>query len=383
MLLGALVALPALGTDFFVPALPALAHALGAPVDVAQFTLTTFFIGLAAGQLAWGPLSDRFGRRPVLLAGLALMLAASAGAIAARSVGELAALRLVQGLGMSSGAVIARAVVRDLYAHEAAARMLAAVTIVFSIVPLTAPLAGALISEAGGWPAIFWGFSAAAAALILAAGTGLRETAPTPRRSLHPVDVARTFAGILGERRFVAPYLLMLCCHVGILSWVSNSAFTLIGGMGVSATAYGLMFAIVASGQIAGAWWCSRLVLRLGMLRLVRLGVVLMLLAGAAAAALAWSGVTHWSAVVLPFLAFMFASALILPNATAMALTPFPQAAGSAASLMGAIGFTAGALISTALGAVFDGTARPMASVALVAGAGAFLFERYVRRGTT
>jgi MFS transporter, DHA1 family, multidrug resistance protein len=380
VLLGALIALPALGTDLYVPALPALAAALSAPVSAAQFTLTTYFIGLAAGQLLWGPLSDRFGRRPILLSGLLVMLLASLAGSFMDSVAGVATVRLVQGLAMSSGAVVVRSVVRDLYAHEQAARLLGAVTIVFSIVPITAPLAGALLAGTAGWQAIFWFLAAVAAALAGAVAAALPETAPVPRRSLHPVEVARTFAAIVRDARFVAPFLLVLCAHIGILAWVSNSAFTLIRGMGVSTGAYGFMFALVAMGQITGAWASTRLVVRLGIARLLRLGAALMLGAGALAAALAWAGLAHWLAVVPPFVIFLFGTALIFSNATAAALSPFPGSAGTASSLIGAIGFTAGALISTVLGAAFDGSARPMTTVAALAGTGAFFFERLLLR---
>ena len=142
VLLGALIALPALGTDFFVPSLPALAQAFEIDAAGAQLAITTYFAGIAAGQLAWGPLSDRYGRKPVLLVGLGTMLAASLAALVAESLVALSVARLAQGLGMSAGAVMGRSVVRDLYAHEEAARMLAAMMIVFSVVPVSAPLAG-------------------------------------------------------------------------------------------------------------------------------------------------------------------------------------------------------------------------------------------------
>ena len=381
VLLGALIALPALGTDFFVPSLPALAESLSVDAGAAQLAVTTYFAGLAAGQLLWGPLSDRYGRKPVLFAGLAIMLGSSAAALLAESVVSLSAARLAQGLGMSSGAVIGRSVVRDLYAHEQAARMLAAMMVVFSIVPITAPLAGALLTASAGWRSIFGAMAAIAAVLLAWVAFGLAETAPAERRSAHPVAIARTFAHILAEPRFVAPFLLVLCCHVGILAWVSNSALTLIRGMGVSPPAYGLMFALVASGQIVGAAAGTRLLLRLGSHGVMRLGAILLLAAGGTAAALAWAGVAHWLVVVPPFALFLFGSALLIPTATAAALTPFPAAAGSASSLMGAIGFGAGALVSTALGAAFDGSARPMASVAAVAGLAAVLFEKRLMRG--
>ena len=381
MLLGVLMALPALGTDLFLPALPVLAQALAADVAAAQLTLTTYFLGLAMGQLLWGPLSDRFGRKPVLLAGLFLLLASSLAAAAVDSVGAVTVARLVQGLATSSGAVIVRSIVRDLYAHEQAARLLASITIVFSIVPIAAPLGGALLVGSGGWQAVFWCLALAAALLIAATGAGLRETAPGERRSAHPADIARTFRTVLGERRFVAPFLLILCAQIGILAWVSNSAFTLVSGLGVSVGAYSVMFAAVMLGQISGAWCSSRLVLRLGIVTLLRSGAALMLAGGLAAAALAWGGVAHWAAVVAPFFAFLLGSALTVPNATASALSPFPKAAGSASSLIGAIAFTAGAAISAGLGAAFDGSARPMATVAALAGVAAFLFERFLVRG--
>jgi DHA1 family bicyclomycin/chloramphenicol resistance-like MFS transporter len=381
VLLGVLIALPALGTDLFVPALPLLAQALAVDVATAQFTLTTYFAGLGVGMLVWGPLSDRYGRKPVLLAGLAAMLAASVAAAWVESAGAVAAARLAQGLAMASGSVIGRAVVRDLHAHEQAAHLLARMMMVFSLVPLTAPIIGAAISVGAGWRAIFWSFALVGALLIAATAAGLRETAPSERRSMHPAHIARTWVQILGDRRFLGPFLLVFCAHLGILSWVSSSAFVLVRGFGISATGYGLAFGAVMLGQIGGAWASSRLVLRLGIPRLLRLGAVTMLAAGMTGAALAWSGIAHWSAVVLPFLAFLFGTALIVPNATAAAISPFPGSAGAAVSLVGAMGFGVGALISTALGAAFDGSARPMATLAACGGVGAFLLERKLLRG--
>jgi MFS transporter, DHA1 family, multidrug resistance protein len=380
VLLGVLIALPALGTDLYVPALPVLAQALGADADAGQLTLTTYFIGLAAGQLLWGPLSDRFGRKPVLLTGLAIMLASSILGYFVSSIAAVALVRLAQGLGMSSGALIGRTIVRDLHSHEQAAKMLASMTIVFSVVPMAAPVAGALLAGAAGWPSVFAAMAAVACLLLVFVRT-LRESAPPERRSVRPGAIARTFVAILGDRRFLAPFALVFCAHVGILAWVSNSAFTLVRGLGVGTFAYGLMFALVMLGQITGAWASSRLVLRLGIGRLLRLGAALMLASGLAAAALAWAGAGHWLAVTLPFTVLLFGTALIVPNATAAALTPFPASAGAASSIIGALGFTVGALISTVLGAAFDGSARPMASAAALAGIGAFLAERFLVRG--
>jgi len=296
------------------------------------------------------------------------------------SIGALIAARLVQGLGMSGGVVIARSIVRDLHAHEQAARLLARMMIVFSIVPIAAPVSGALLAAHAGWRAIFWTYVLIAAGLLVAVGAGLRETAPAERRSAHPAEIARGLGRILSDRRFQAPLLLFLSCQMGILAWVASSAFTL-AHMGVPIDAYGWMFAGVMLGQIAGAWVASRFVMRFGSARLLRGGSWLVLGGGMAAAAFAWAGAEHWLTMVAPFSVMLFGTALVIPSATSLALSPFPQAAGAAASLIGAIGFTAGAALSTLLGALFDGSARPMASVAALAGLAAFAFERLLAHG--
>lgn len=380
ILLGVLIALPALGTDLFVPALPSLTLALGAEVGAAQLTMTLYFIGVAAGQLLWGPLSDRYGRKPILLGGLGIMLAASISAALMESLAAIVAARLAQGLGMSSGSLIGRTIARDLYAHEQAARLLSSMSVVFSMVPLAAPLTGGLLVASAGWPSVFAAMAIVAAVLV-AAVIPMRETAPTRRASARPAEIVRTFGLILRDRRFLAPYSVFVCTQIGILAWVSNSSFTLISGFGVGPRAYGAMFTLVMSGQIVGAWLSTRLVLRLGIPRMLHWGATLMFAGGAAVAALAWLGVAHWLAVVVPFMVYLFGAALIVPSATAAAMAPFPASAGAVSSLIGTIGFTAGAVISSGLGAAFDGSARPMATVALIAGVLALVFERSLLRG--
>jgi len=380
VLLGVLIALTALGMDLFLPAVPAIARAFGAEPGSAQLAVTTYLLGLATGQFAWGALSDRLGRKPVLLGGLGLFLASSAACSAAGSLQEIVLLRFAQGVGMSSGPVIARAVVRDLYAREQAAHLLGKMTVVFGFFPVFAPLVGAQTLSWTGWPGVFWLYAAVALALVLTVALAFRETAPQDRPPISAARIAATYAVLLGDRRFVAPLATMLCAQMGIIAFVSSSSLVMVQALGLTPIAFSVLFATVMVGQMAGGYAGSRLVMRFGIERMVRLGAALALVAGALLAGLAYAGIAHWSAIVVPMLGYILACAFIVPNATAAALSPFPRMAGAASSLLGTLPFGLGALVSAALGTAFDGTARPMALAIALAGAGAFAAERMLFR---
>jgi DHA1 family bicyclomycin/chloramphenicol resistance-like MFS transporter len=365
----------------FLPSVPVIARELGthAPSDAgaAQLSITSYLLGLAAGQLAWGPLSDRYGRKPVLLAGMTLFLVSSIASTAAPSLQALVLLRLAQGLGMSSGPVVARSIVRDLYAREQAAHLLARMMAVFGVIPVAAPLLGGQALALGGWQSVFWVFAAIALALLAAVGSGLRETAPAERPSIAPRRIAASYATLFGDARFRAALATMVCVQMGIIAFVSSSALAMVQALALTPTAFSLLFAAVMFGQIAGGLLGSRLVPRLGSTRMVRLGAALVAAAGVALAALAAAGAPHWSAVVLPMIVYLFGAAFLIPNATAAALSPFPQMAGSASSLLGAIPFGLGALVSALLAAAFDGSTLPMALAIAVVGVRALLSERF------
>jgi MFS transporter, DHA1 family, multidrug resistance protein len=375
-LLGVLIGLTALGMDMFLPSVPAIAQAFGAEPGSAQLAVTTYMLGLAVGQFAWGPLADRFGRKPVLLVALGLFLASSAACATAQSLWSVVLLRFAQGAGMSSGPVIARSVVRDLAAHEQAAQLLGTMTVVFGFFPVLGPLVGAQVLALAGWTAVFWLYSAFAGVLLVIVALGFPETAPAERPAISIARIAARYALLLGDRRFVAPLTTALCAQMGILAFVATSSLVLVQAMRLTPTAFSLLFAAVMLGQMAGGFAGSRLVARAGIERLVGLGARIALVAGALLAILVHAGVTHWSAIVAPMLGYIFGCALLIPNATAAALTPFPQMAGAASSLLGVLPFALGALVSAALGAAFDGTARPLALAVAAAGAAVFASER-------
>jgi DHA1 family bicyclomycin/chloramphenicol resistance-like MFS transporter len=376
LLLGTLFALVPLGVDAFLPAMPAIAEALAAEPRTVQFALTTFLAGGALGQLFWGPFSDRFGRRPALLAGLAVALAASVACALAASASAIVWLRLLQGLGMSAGPVIARAVARDLFAHEQAARLLARMTIVFGLVPILAPLAGAALLGIG-WQAVFWLYAAVAAALAVVVRARLAETAPRPGAARA---AASPYRELLRDRRFVAPVAVLLASQFGVVSFISSSAFVMVQAYGVSPQGFAALFSLAMLGHISGAWLSSRVVLKHGIARLVRTGVNIGGLGGVAVAALVWSGVPHWAAVVGPMFVYMFGIGFVFPSAIAAALSPFPHIAGSASALLGALQFGTSAATSALLALAFDGTGRPMAAAVAAGALAALAAERWILR---
>ena len=366
--------------DMFLPSVPVIARAFNTEPGTAQLTVTTYLLGLAIGQLAWGPVSDRFGRKPVLLAGLSVFFVSCVFGAAAESAQALVLVRFAQGVGMSSGPVIARSIVRDLYARDQAAHLLARMMAVFGIIPVAAPLIGGQAIALSGWPAVFWVFSAIALALLAAVGLGLPETAPAARPSIAPGRVAANFVMLFRDERFRASLATMLLAQMGIIAFVSSSALAMVQSLHLTPTQFSLLFAAIMLGQITGGVTGSRLVVRLGIGRMVRLGAALALAGGLLLAALSLAGLAHWSAVVLPMILYLFGCSFMIPNATAAALSPFPQMAGAASSLLGALPFGLGALLSAALAAAFDGTTRPMALSIAAFGIAAFLAERFYFR---
>lgn len=367
--------------DMFLPSVPVIAHAFGTEPGAAQLAVTTYLLGLAFGQLAWGPVSDRYGRKPVLLAGMALFLVSSVCGAAADSIQSLVLLRFAQGLGMSSGPVIARSIVRDLYAREQAAHLLARMMAVFGVIPVLAPLIGGQAIALSGWPAVFWVYTAIALALLAAIGFGLGETAPAERPSIAPGRIAANYALLFGDSRFRAALATMVCAQMGVIAFVSSSALAMVQALHLSPTAFSVLFAAVMLGQIVGGVLGARLVSRLGSARLVRFGAALVAIGGGVLAVLALTGAPHWSAVVLPMVVYLFGCSFMIPNATAAALSPFPQMAGSASSLLGAIPFGLGALLSAGLAVAFDGSTRPMALAIGAFGLCAFFAEKlYFRK---
>jgi DHA1 family bicyclomycin/chloramphenicol resistance-like MFS transporter len=374
LLLGALVASAPLAMDIYLPSMPAMTHALGATAGEIQLTLSVYMFGWGAAQLLAGPLSDRCGRRPALIAGLMLFTAASVACALAYNVVALIVARFFQAVAVATVAVVPRAVVRDLHAGEQAAHMLSTMMLVLGVMPVFAPVLGAELHLLFGWRANFAIVAVYGAALLVLVLVALPETLLTrDRHALAPPVMLRNWRRALASRRYVGYALTIAAAMSGLFAFLAGSAFVFVEGMGRSERVYGLYFALVMLGTFVGTAIARRVTARLGIVRMVRAGSLALLASGGAMALLAWSGVAHPLAVVVPMLAFMAAYMCTVPQATAGALTPFPEIAGSAASLMSFVQFVIAASTALVVGLTFDGTPRPMATAVALAGLAAYV----------
>jgi DHA1 family bicyclomycin/chloramphenicol resistance-like MFS transporter len=369
ILLTAVVGLGALSIDMFLPSLPAIAQAFGSTPATVQLTVTLFLMGFAAAQLVYGPLSDRFGRRGVLITGLVLYAAAGLGCAMAPTIGILIGARVLQALGGGVGPVVARAVIRDLYERERAARVFSYMAMVQSLNPMLAPVLGGYVHEAFGWRAVFYVLAGAGALFALLMAAGVRET--NVRRdptALQPGALGRNIAVLVTDRAYLAYVLVNALMFGGQFAFISGSSFVLIGILGVSPSAFGFCFGAVALGIMTGTFLSGRFGGRLGLERTIRCGTGLGAAAGLLLAALAWSGILSVASIVAPMYVFAVGLGLTLPNGMAGAIGPFPQMAGLAAAVAGFLQMTGSALYSVAVGRFYDGTARPMTTAIALAG---------------
>jgi len=376
LLLGGLIAVAPLAMDIYLASMPSMARALAASDEKVQLTLSLYMYAWGAAQIVVGPLTDRFGRRPALMGGLGLFIAASAVCAAARNIDTLIAARVVQAVAMASVAVVPRAVVRDLYAGEQAARMLSLMGVVLGIAPVVAPIIGSHLHVWFGWQANFifvalYGV-AALAGVIFALPETIRSRSP---QAMKVGVMLGNYARLLRSRAYLGYLLIAAFATSGLFAFLAGSSFVFVSVIGTGEKGFGLLFGIVMAGNITGSTIGSRLVARLGIDRMLQYSTVLMLVSGLAVALLAWARVTHPLAIVVPMFAFMVAFMTTMPQATAGALTPFPEIAGSASSLLSFCQLLLASTAALLVGMTFDGTQRPMATA--IAAASVLTFGAY------
>lgn len=375
LLLGSLTAFGAITIDLYLPTLPAIARDYGASPAMVQLTLSTFFVGMALGQLFFGPLSDRIGRRPTILIGCAVYIVASLVCALAPTIETLVAGRFFQALGCCAGMVTCRAIVRDRYDHRDSARIFSLLMLVLAVAPLLAPTLGGWIAAAAGWHAVFYGFVGIGLAVALAVALRLDEsrsveTAQTARKA----SVLRGYGQLLHQRRLIGYLLVGAANGAALFSYIAASPDLVVGTWGFSEGQFGLVFAAIAVG-VVGASQINRALLRHfspdRILGAASLGAAL---AGAVLLAAALAGAPLPVTFAALFVA-LSSNGLIAANASAGALSVDPLRAGAVSGLMGGVNFGMGAAASALAAAQYDGTAVPLATniaVAMLVAAAAY-----------
>ncbi|MGW1156927.1 multidrug effflux MFS transporter [Streptomyces sp. NPDC002519] len=370
-LLGGLTATPPLAMDMYLPSLPEVTTSLHAPAATVQLTLTACLAGMAFGQLVVGPMSDKWGRRRPLLAGLAVYVVATALCALAPSVTSLVAFRLVQGLAGAAGIVIARAVVRDLYDGVAMARFFSTLMLISGVAPIVAPLIGGQILRFTDWRGVFVVLTAVGIALAALVWTRLPETLPPGRRHGGGAGAALgSLRALLADRAFTGYTLAGGFAFAALFAYVSASPFVIQEIYGASPQTFSLLFGLnsvglVIAGQING----KVLVGRVALDKVLAAGLAVITLAAAALLLMATGALGPVGLVPVAAALFVLMSAmgLTLPNTQALALMRTRHHAGSASALLGTISFLIGAVASPLVGIAGEHTAVPMAVVQLAA----------------
>lgn len=369
LILGALAGIGPFSIDMYLPALPAIGASLNANAGAVQGTLAIYFLGLAFGQVLYGPLSDRHGRRAPLFVGLGLYTAAAIACALAPDVHVLTAARLVQALGGCAGMVIARAVVRDVTDERGAVRLMAQLMLVMGVAPIIAPVVGGAMLPVFGWRGIFWLLAGYGATMLAVIALFLPETLPEDRRRRDGVAaVLRVWRGLLSNRRFMGHALTGGFIIGGMFAYISGSPFVFMELHGVPAGQYGFYFGANALGIMAAGQVMGRLAQRVAPARLLPIVIWVPLLAGLALLVAAATGIGGFAGLLVTLFCYVAMIGAVMPLTVALGMGPHGAVAGSASALMGTLQFGIGATVGALLGALQDGTAVPMAAV--IAGCG-------------
>jgi DHA1 family bicyclomycin/chloramphenicol resistance-like MFS transporter len=382
VLLTALVAFGAISTDLYLPSLPAIGREFASDTGEVQLTLSVFLAGFALSQVVYGPLSDRYGRRPVLIGGLGLYVAASFACMVAPGIELLIAARFLQALGACAGVVLGRAVVRDVYGRERAARALSYMSMAMALAPALGPILGGFLQVWFGWRANFLVLASFGTGCLLGVFLLLPETSPQrDPAATSAAQMARNYLLLAKDPVYLGYVLVTAFAYSGIFAFISGSSFVLIEVLGLSPDRYGLCFAAVVVGYMVGTFASGRLSLALGLERLMLAGALIGLAGGALALSLALAGRLDVAAVVAPVFLFMIGAGLMLPNAIAGAIAPYPMMAGTASAFLGVVQMGVAAALGIAVGQLHDGTARGMTGALAAVALGALLAHLLLVRG--
>jgi MFS transporter, DHA1 family, multidrug resistance protein len=357
VLLGSLIAIGPLTIDMYLPALPAITDDFATTAAAVQLTLTGTLAGLALGQLVIGPLSDAFGRRAPLLAGIALHILASVLCVLAPNVGTLGVLRVVQGLGVAAASVVAMAIVRDLFSGAAFARLFSRLMLVIGAAPILAPTVGGAVLRWTQWRGVFVALAAFGVLMLVVAALALPETLPPHRRRRGgTVESLRTYRTLLRDRTFMGLVFVAGLGMAAVFAYVSGSSFVFQGQYGLSQQEFALAFGAGAVGLIAATQINVRLLRRFSPQQILVAGLTMGTVAGGALIVVAATGFGGLASVLAALWIVLASAGLAMPNAPALAMTGYGEAAGTAAALLGAVQFGVGALTAPLVGVLGTGS---------------------------
>lgn len=373
VVLSTLMAFASISTDLYLPAMPTIGQSLKADPGMMEWTISGFLIGFSVGQLFWGPIGDRFGRRIPVAVGLVLFVIGSAGCALAESAWAMIGWRVVQAVGACSGVVLARAMVRDLYEGERAAQMLSTLMTIMAVAPLMGPILGGQVLAIAGWRAIFWLLVGIGTITLIALAT-LPETLPVHHRRREPIGSALIgYMGLLTDRRLLTYAGAGGFFYAGMFAYIAGTPFAYISYYHVAPHFYGALFGTGIVAIMATSVANAKLVPKIGSRVLLVRGTAIAAGAGlllAIAARQGWGGLVG---LVVPLFVFVGMAGFIIANSIAGALSNFPERAGAASALVGALQYGCGIAGSGLVGVFADGTPWPMAAIIALAGIGSLL----------
>ena len=360
LLLAAVTALGPIATNLYLPALPAVREYFGATVAGVQATFSVSLVTFSFGVLAWGPISDRFGRRTAVLAGLAILVTGALISLGAQSLGWLILGRGIQAFGTATGLVVARAIVVDLYPADRMARMLANLTMVAVLGNSLAPVLGGFLAEGLGWRAIFGALVIAAATVGLVVWRRLPETRPQMDRPTHGREMVAVAWSLIRMPMFTGCMLQGAAVYATFLVLISLTPYVMISALGRAPTEFGFYYLFIAAGYFFGNWSVSRFMAHHDLHWMVLLGVALTAIGACAALGFVALGFAHPLWIFVPMAVLSYGQGLALPNLTATAVSLAPQHAGVASSTIGFLQQIIGAVCVQWMGHFPTDTAMPM-----------------------
>jgi len=373
--LGALSALGPFSIDMYLPGFPSIAADLHSTIPHVQLSLTSFFIGISIGQLVFGPMIDRFGRKKPLYFGLILYLLASLGCMLAPSVDILIGLRFLQALGSCAGAVISRAMVRDIFPVHENAKVFSLLILVVAISPIVAPTAGGYISEAFGWQSIFLTLTIVSACILFLCYRILPESkAADPAMSLHPKKILGDFRYVLQTKQFILYVVASGFASAGMFAYISGSPFVIIELFKVDAKHFGWFFAFNASGLIIASQLNRVLLSRYSSESIISITSFIQVSAAIVLFLLSFFNIIGLAGIITLLFIYLAMQGFLFPNTSALSLAPFHTRTGIASSLMGCIQMFTSATASAAVSILHNNTAIPMTAVIAFCSVLSFVF---------